>query len=186
MDRPAHQIPGRFIFSLGTLEPRKNTAGLIRAFNILKSQPGFEDLRLLIGGSKGWKCGDVFKEIKTSPYSKDIQYLGYMAGDRSSYYSSASVFIYPSFFEGFGLPVLEAMSCGIPVVTSATSSMPEVAGDGALLINPYNISAIAKAIETILNNPVFADILRAKALAQSELFDWEIAAQKTLAVIHRE
>src|SRR3989344_466708 len=118
-----HQLPDRFIFSLSTLEPRKNTVGLIRAFNILKNQSGLEDVKLLIGGSRGWKCQDVFTEIKISPHTKDIQYLGYIAEDRACYYALASVFVNPSFFEGFGLPVLEAMACGAPVVTSATSSM---------------------------------------------------------------
>src|SRR3989344_1034581 len=127
-----NHVPNRFVFSLGTLEPRKNIAGLIRAFNILRSKPEFGDLKLILAGTKGWKYSDVFNEMKDSPYSKDIIYLGYIEDSRAYYYSLASVFVYPSFFEGFGLPVLEAMSCGTPVVTSANSSMPEVAGDAAL------------------------------------------------------
>jgi glycosyltransferase involved in cell wall biosynthesis len=180
------QLPARFIFSIGTLEPRKNTDGIIRAFNILKSRPGFEDVQLVFGGNKGWECENVFKELEQSPYSKDIRYLGYISDNPAYYYSLASVFVYPSFFEGFGLPVIDAMACGAPVITSTTSSMPEITGNAALLVDPYNISAIASAMETILNNPKLADSLRVKGLGQSRYFNWDKAASETLEVIHRE
>lgn len=179
-------LPDRFIFSLGTLEPRKNTAGLVRAFNLLKSKPGFEAVQFIIGGAKGWKCQDVFDEIERSPYRQNIKYIGHIGPEREFYYSLAEVFAYPSFFEGFGLPVLEAMSCGAPVVTSHNSSLPEVAGPAALLVDPYNISAIASALENVLGNKELAGSLSTKSRQQASHFSWDKAALETLQVIHRE
>jgi glycosyltransferase involved in cell wall biosynthesis len=180
-----NHLPNRYIFSLGTLEPRKNIVGLVRAFNLIKSRPGFEDVHLIIGGTRGWKYDPVFSEINRSPYHKDIHYEGYISHNRAAYYALASVFAYPSFFEGFGIPVLEAMACGTPVVTSANSSMPEVAGSAGVLVDPYNISAIAQGLQSVLENKELADTLRMRSRAQASIFDWETSAQKTLEIIHR-
>ena len=131
--------------------------------------------------------GQTYRASQSSPYAKDIVYLGPISDeDRAKYYSLASVFVYPSFFEGFGLPVLEAMSCGAAVITSDRSSLPEVAGDAALLVDPYNISALASAMESVLTSPELADSLRRKALVQSAKFDWRNSVTETRQVIHRE
>ncbi len=180
-----YHLPDRYIFSLGTLEPRKNTVGLIRAFNLLKERPGFEDVKLLIGGSRGWKHQEVFLELEKSPHRKDIEYLGYISGDRGGYYALASVFVYPSFFEGFGIPVLEAIACGTPVITSANSALPEVVGTAAIFVDPYSISSIVAALETVLSQSEVAESLRAKSLERAGYFNWDKAARETLAVIHR-
>lgn len=178
-----HNLPDRYIFSLATLEPRKNIIGVIRAFNILKENPDFHDLKLIIGGASGWLYSETISEIEKSPYRADIRYVGYVENDRSYFYALASVFVYPSFFEGFGFPVLEAMACQIPVVTSHNSSLPEVAGEAAILVDPYNISDIASAIGQILTNRALGARLVEKGAIRADQFQWDNCAAKTLELI---
>ena len=180
-----HNLPKRFIFSLSTLEPRKNILGIVRSFELLKHNQDFQDLKLVIAGSKGWLYDQILEEIKNSKFSEDIIYLDRVE-DRECYYSLASVFLYPSFFEGFGLPVVEAMACQTPVVTSNNSSLVEVAGPAAMLVNPYNISEISLACQLILESPQARASLVGKGLDQIKQFNWDISAQKTLdLLVHR-
>lgn len=177
-------LPEKFILFLGKLEPRKNVAGLLKAFNVLKSYDGFADLGLVIAGSKGWLCGDIFKEAGKSPHRGQIIFKDYISdNERSFYYGLASVFVYPSFFEGFGFPPLEAMACGTPVVASNNSSLPEVVGDAGLLVDPYNVSDIAMAIKNLLEDRRLRENLIKKGLARAQQFSWQKCAEKTLEIL---
>lgn len=181
-----HKLPERFILYVGTLEPRKNILGIIRSFNILKDQAGHEDIELLLIGKEGWQFIDIFKEINNSPYKSHIQYLGHVTVDLAYYYSLATVCAYPSFFEGFGFPILEAMACGTPVIVSANSSMPEVANDATIFVNPYNISEIAEALTIVLSESKIRDRMIQKGFNQAVKFNWEDTARQTLDIICRE
>ena len=182
--RRKNKLPGKFILFLGKLEPRKNVVGLMRAFNILKSAGIYDDLHLVIAGLRGWLCENIFREAAKSPYRRQIIFKDYISDDeRPFYYGLASVFVYPSFFEGFGFPPLEAMACGTPVVVSHNSSLPEVAGDAGLLIDPYNVSDIAAAIKSLLEDRHLRDNLIKKGLARSQQFSWPTCAEKTLEVL---
>src|SRR3989338_247190 len=182
-------LPEKFILFLGKLEPRKNVAGLIKAFNLLKSSDdppagGLNDMHLVIVGSRGWLCEDIFKETDKSPYRSQIIFKDYISDEaRPCYYGLASVFVYPSFFEGFGFPPLEAMACGTPVVASNNSSLPEVVGDAGFLIDPYNVSDIASAIKSLLDDRNLRGNLIQKGLARSQQFSWQKCAEKTLEVL---
>ncbi len=184
--KKTHNLPERFILHVGTLEPRKNIVGLIRAFNILKNQAGHEDVELVLIGKEGWQFQNIFKEIQKSPFKSHIRRLGHIAGDLAPYYSSAAVYVCPSFFEGFGFPVLEAMACGTPAIVSANSSLPEVAGDAGLFINPYDISEIAEALKAVLSEPLIRARMIKKGLVQAEKFGWDSAARQTLDILIRE
>lgn len=181
-----NNLPDRFILYVGTLEPRKNITGLIRTFNILKGQSGYEDVELILIGKEGWQFQDISREIQNSSYKSQIRYLGHVVDGLASYYSLATVCVYPSFFEGFGFPVVEAMVCGTPVIVSANSSLPEVAGDAGLFVNPYNISEIVSALEVVLSEPVIRSRMIKKGLNQATKFTWENSARRTLNIITRE
>lgn len=177
-------LPEKFILFLGKLEPRKNVAGLIMAFNVLKSSGGFADLGLVIAGSKGWLCDDIFREAARSPHHQWIIFKDYISdNERSFYYSLASVFVYPSFFEGFGFPPLEAMACGTPVVASNNSSLPEVVGDAGLSVDPYNVSDIATTIKNLLEDRRLRENLIKKGLARAQQFSWQKCAEKTIEIL---
>lgn len=180
------KLPQQFILHVGTLEPRKNIIGLVRAFNILKTQIGYEDVELVLIGKEGWQFQNIFEEIKKSPYKSHIRYLGHVDGDLAPYYSLATVCVCPSFFEGFGFPALEAMACGTPVVVSANSSLPEVIGEAGIFINPYDISEIAEALGSVLSEPTIRGRMIKNGLAQASKFTWEDAAHKTLNIITRD
>lgn len=179
-------LPEKYILHVGTLEPRKNIIGLIRAFNILKEQAGNENVELVLIGKKGWQFEKIFHEIKNSPYASQIRYLGHIAEDRELYYASATVCACPSFFEGFGLPVLEAMTCGAPVIASANSSLPEVVGDAGLFVNPYDISEIYESLQHVLSDTSIREHMAKQGLVQSAKFSWENAAHQTLDILTRE
>lgn len=184
--KKTHNLPERFILHVGTLEPRKNIIGLIRASDILKSQAGYEDVELVLVGKEGWQFRDILKEIKKSPYKIHIRHFGHVIGDLASYYSLATVCVCPSFFEGFGFPALEAMVCGTPVIVSANSSLPEVVGDAGIFVNPYDISEIAEALEITLSEPLIRARMIKNGLVQASKFTWEDAARQTLAILARE
>lgn len=179
-----NHIPSRYVLYLGTIEPRKNIKGLVRAFNILKEKIGFEDVELIIIGKKGWKFKEILSEIESSPFKSMIRYLGHIPDEeRALYYSGATIFVYPSFFEGFGSPVLEAMSYGVPVITSTNSSLPSVSGGAGLLIDPYNISDLAEAMTTLMSDSVIHARMSKMGLERSSLYNWNKVAQKTLDLL---
>ena len=179
-----NNLPDEFILFVGKLEPRKNISGLINAFNLLKNMPEFEKLNLVIAGSPGWLYKNIYREAEESPYRKNIIFKNYIKDeDRKFYYSLSSVFVYPSFFEGFGFPPLEAMACETPVVTSFNSSLPEVVGDGGILVDPHNAVDISEAIKNILTNPSLRKMLIKKGLQGVQNFTWERCAKETLEFI---
>lgn len=176
-----NSLPDKFILFLGKLEPRKNIVGLIRAFNLLKGLDGFEDLNLVIVGSPGWLYKNIFDEARQSPHQDRIIFKGHVRDqDRAYYYSLASVFVYPSFFEGFGFPPLEAMACGTPVVASFNSSLPEVIGNGGILIDPHNTVDISTAIKVILTDASLRNSIIKKGHQRVQNFTWERSARETL------
>lgn len=168
-----------YILFVSTLEPRKNIVNLIRAFNLLKEVYKIPHDLVLIG-QKGWDFQDIFTTINKSLFKDNIYHLGYLSDELVAlFYSQADLLIYPSFYEGFGLPVLEAMTLGCPVVTSRTSSLPEVAGDAAIFINPFDPTAIAYGINKVISDSNLRQNLIDKGKIQSQLFSWQYTAQET-------
>lgn len=181
--RDKYKLPDKFILYLGTLEPRKNIEGLICAYNKLRDDGCCHDYKLVIAGGKGWKTKNIFKAREDSKYKSDIKFVGYVDRDDKVYlYNLASVFVYPSFYEGFGFPPLEAMACGVPTITSFTGSLSEAVGDASLMVDPYNITDISSAVKNILTNQAVRDNLVAKGLERVKKFDWSETADSYLEV----
>ena len=182
--KKSKNIPDRFILFLGKLEPRKNVISIVRAFNMLKEDPKYNDLCLVIVGAKGWLFDDILKETKTSVHKNQVIFTGQLNDEEKfSYYRAADIFIYPSFFEGFGFPPLEAMSCGTPVITSRNSSLPEVVGRAAIMIDPFDIDELRLWITKLLDDRNLSDVIAKKGVKQASKFNWQNAAIKTLGVL---
>lgn len=149
-----YSLPEQFILFLGTIEPRKNIKGLIRGFESFKKRNTWaKEYKLVIAGEKGWLWQSTIKRVQNSSFGEDIIFTGFVGEkDKPALYSLAKIFVYPSFYEGFGFPPLEAMASGIPTIASNCSSMPEVLGDGAILIDPYKSFEICLALEILLKN----------------------------------
>ncbi|HPY08428.1 MAG: glycosyltransferase family 4 protein [Patescibacteria group bacterium] len=175
--------PGFFLY-LGNIEPRKNISGLIKAYNRWRlQQPETENRQLVLAGKKGWRYRRIFKDWKQSPYQADIKFLGYVDKKVKEYlFKQASAFIYPSFYEGFGFPPLEAMYFGTPVVSANVSSLPEILGDSALLIDPYNLDEIVEALEIITKDKLIRERLIKKGRERASEFTWDKAARKYLEI----
>lgn len=170
-----------FLF-VGTLEPRKNVETLILAFNALKEKEGIPH-QLVLAGQKGWLCEPILRAIETSPHRSDIVWTHYLSeGDLPALMNGAEVFVYPSFYEGFGLPVLEAMQCGTPVVTSSVSSLPEVGGEACLYADPHSVEDLADRIRMVIHNPDLRKSMSEKGIERAKQFSWEKCARETLAV----
>lgn len=171
-----------FLLSIGTIEPRKNIQGLISAYSNLDKKY-LDSFDLVIVGGRGWLDSDIYKQAKGSPFSKNIKFTGYIDdADLPYFYNAAEVFIFPSFYEGFGLPILESMACGCPVISSNTSSMPEVGGDAPLYINPRELNEIKDALESLIGNKQMRENMRSKGLLRANLFSLDSCAKKTLKV----
>lgn len=177
-----YNLPARFILYLGTIEPRKNIEGIIEAFNLVKAQnQDLKDLELIIAGGNGWKSKHVFYTAKISPFTEQIKFIDYVPESHKPFlYNLAELFIFPSLYEGFGLPVLEAQACGTPVITSLNSAFPEIVADSAIMVNPDNLTEISQAMNQILSNPELKQSLITKGLANSARFTWTKCAQETL------
>lgn len=175
-------LPDSFILYVGTLEPRKNVPRLLRAFRTLKSERGVPH-KLVIVGERGWLYDDIFQELEDLGLKEEVAFTGYVdLDDLPVIYGLSDMLVYPSLYEGFGLPPLEAMACGCPVVTSAVSSLPEVVGEAALCVDPYDVRAIKEAMETILFHPDRRAELVDRGLERAKLFSWQRAASETLEV----
>lgn len=173
--------PGRFLLYVGVLEPRKNVPMLLQAFARIAEQ--FPDVPLVIVGKKGWMYDAIFAELTALGLAERVVFTGYVPeADLPRLYGGARAFVYPSLYEGFGLPVLEAMQCGTPVVTTEISSMPEVAGDAALLVQPGDVGGLADALTCVLSDDALAADLKRRGLARAALFSWERCARETRAV----
>lgn len=169
-----------YILFVGTLEPRKNINAIIRAFNQLKSASKIAH-QLLLVGRKGWLYEPILEAINVSPYKDDIHHLDYVSEQLMiDLYTNATVFVYPSHYEGFGLPVLEAMSLGCPVVSSNTSSIPEVAGDAAMLRSPDDVDGLADALQKMIAHPSLRQQYVKAGYRQAEKFSWKKTAQSTI------
>lgn len=180
-----YNLPDRFVLYFGTIEPRKNLIGLIKAFELLKRQgKRGSQIKLVIAGTNGWLYKDILKTAQESKYRRDIIFTGFIEDkDKPYLYNLAELFVYPSFFEGFGFPPLEAMACGLPTIVSHTSSLPEVVGQGALMIDPYNIDELAWAMEMALTDSNLKERLIKKGIAQAKKFSWSKCARQTLKVL---
>ena len=177
-----YSLPKKFILYIGTIEPRKNIEGIAAAYSNLP--PNIQSqYDLVIGGKIGWHAEKIFNEIKAQQLGKRIHFIGYVDDSfLPSLFTLASVFVFPSFYEGFGYPPLEAMACGVPVVTSNSSSINEAVGDAAILIDPTNIQQISKAIGNILSSGTLAAELKRKGLERMALFNWKKCAEEMLQV----
>ena len=175
-----YNLPDRFLLFLGTLEPRKNLERLLEAFTASRS---IIPHSLVISGAVGWKTKEFFNKLKGSAIENRIQLTGFVdREDIPTLMSLADVFIYPSLYEGFGLPVLEAMACGTPVITSNTSSLPEVTGNAAFLVDPYSSDSISNAVKTLVLDEERKTLMRERGLKRAGEFNWEKAARETLQV----
>jgi len=146
----------------------------------------FSELKLVIAGSKGWLYKDVFKKAKESRFSKDINFIGFIDEEDKPYlYNLADVFVYPSFFEGFGLPPLEAMACGVPTIVSNNSSLPEVVGDGAIKVDANNVDELSFAIRKVLENRDLKDYLIGRGLFRAKKFSWNKTAEEFLRIFKK-
>ncbi len=169
-----------YILYLGTLEPRKNVERLIEAFIQLKKGKRIDE-KLVVSGIKGWSFQSIFDKLVSSGMEKEIIFTGFVPSESLPFlYNGASAFVYPSLYEGFGLPVLEAMACGAPVVTSNVSSLPEVTGDAAVLINPYSVDELANGISRIVSDEGLRNSCIAKGTDRAKSFTWERCAMETL------
>jgi glycosyltransferase involved in cell wall biosynthesis len=174
-------LPERFILYLGTLEPRKDLGTLVRAFDSLRrEQPA---LRLMLAGARGWYYADLFKLVQQLDLDRAVLFPGFIpAGELPLWYNAAAVFAYPSTYEGFGLPVAEALACGRPVVTTTVSSLPEAAGEAALLVPPGDVDALAAGLRRAL---ALGPEHLARGPAQAARFTWAAAAAATVLSYRR-
>lgn len=172
-------LPQRFVLCVGTLEPRKNHIRLAEAFARLR----YDDAKLVLVGGRGWLYEELFAKVEALDMSDDIVFAGYVTyEDLPLWYNAATTFAYPSLYEGFGMPVLEAQACGTPVMTSTASSLPEAAGDGALMVDANDVNAIAAGLDRILADEPLRDDLRARGLAHASQFTWAQTARETARV----
>jgi len=185
-----YKLPYKFTLFLGTIEPRKNIAALIRAFDGLKNYAAAKNdeqlarFKLVIAGQSGWLGEKINREIEKAKYKKDILAINFIpAEDKPYLINLASLFVYPSIFEGFGFPPLEAMKCGVPVVASNNSSLPEVVGNGGIMVNFDKPDEIEKAMRQILENPRLSEKFKESGLKKSSEFSWENTATKFLDTI---
>ncbi len=175
-----------FILTVSNLQPRKNLNRLIKAYlYLLKNKENFS-YSLVIVGRKLWLYKEIFEEAKRLGFKDRIVFTDYIPEEDLIYlYNLAEVFVYPSLYEGFGLPVLEAMACGCPVITSNLSSLPEICEKAAILVNPYDIEEIANAIKEVISNANLRNFLKKEGLKQSKKFTWKKTAEETLKVYEK-
>lgn len=177
-------LPKHYLLHVGTLEPRKNHLGLLAAFESLKRDARFDDLHLVLAGPSGWNNREIRQAIGRSPVRDSIRTLGFVdEEDKPGLYRMAHTFIFPSFYEGFGLPSVEAMASGTPVVASFAASLGEIVGDAGILIDPYRPTDMADAIASVLESPALRSELSERGKRRAEAFTWEAAAERTAEVL---
>ena len=180
--RVARGLPGAFIFALGTLEPRKNLTGLLHAYGRMsKPRPP-----LYVAGGTGWRFSPIFDTVRQLELEDEVHFVGFVPDDELPlWYNAARLFAFPSLYEGFGLPVLEAMACGAPVVTSTAASLPEVGGKAAVLVPPTDTDHIAREMQRVLEDPQLQLEMRAAGRIQASRFSWRTLADQTVAVYEK-
>lgn len=171
--RKKYKLPESFVLYLGTLEPRKNVEGIIEAYNKLSVKQS-----LIIGGGEGWKYDKIKKLVDKNDRIKLIGYVDEC--DKRGLYTLADLLIYPSYYEGFGLPPIEAMACGTPVIAGSNSSQVEVVGEAGVLVDPYNLNEVALAMDYILKNDVVRSSIREAGFINAKRFNWHKTAEETL------
>lgn len=180
--RDKYKLPPRFILFFGTLEPRKNLVLLLDVYRQMMTRDASTPA-LVIAGRKGWLYQPVFDRVRELGLDGRVHFTDYVeSGDVPAVMNAAEVFAFPSLYEGFGLPPLEAMACGTPVVCSNASSLPEVVGEAGILVDPHDVGGWVQAIDSVLTDEQTRQKLRDQGLAQAKRFSWEQAARKTLAV----
>ena len=183
--RTKYQLSDNYILYMGTLEPRKNIERLVQAFAQLLQQNEFQKYKLVLAGKKGWRYDSIFEQIKTLGIEDKIIFTGYVAEvDKAAIYQMAKLFVFPSLYEGFGIPIVEAMAAGVPVITSNVSSMPEAAGDAALLIDPFSVEQIAIAMQKLLTDETLRQLCIARGYEHCKLFTWERSADILVQMYH--
>jgi len=184
--RRKYGIPAEAVYflSVSTLEPRKNIALIIKSFVRILQEEKRTDLYLVLTGAKGWKYAEIFSELaKAEEFLGRIILTGYVPDENlAPLYSDALAFVYPSFYEGFGLPPLEAMQCGTPVITSDTSSLPEVVGEAGIMVKPTDGDALCQAMLSVSRDAELRDSMKRKSIARAGLFSWQRYTQELLAL----
>lgn len=184
--RQKHKLERPFVLYLGTLEPRKNIPALIRAFDLLASNSSFKDFELVLAGRVGWLPKELFNEVRRARHKNSIRFLGSPTSEeRVLLYNLAEVFAYPSFFEGFGFQPLEAQACGVPVVASNRTSLPEILGTSARLVNPWSVDELHNEMRAILTNKSIRETLISDGIKNSRQFSWDRAAKKTIELYNK-
>jgi glycosyltransferase involved in cell wall biosynthesis len=175
------EIDGKYLLYIGALQPRKNLGTLIEAFEKIKIDEKYKDLELVLAGEKAWMWKEIFEKIEASPYKKDISTPGKIKfEDIGHLMRGAEVFCFPSLYEGFGIPILEAFAAGVPVVCARNSSLPEVGGEAALYFDGKNSGDLAEKIKTVLSDGDLRKNLMEKGKERSEYFSWKRCAEETL------
>ncbi len=177
-------IEGDYLLSLCSIQPRKNLVRLIRAYTLLRNtllRPRAP--QLVLAGKRGWLDSETMRAAAQSPFGRDIVFTGYVReADLAALYSGALGFVYPSYFEGFGLPVLEAMQCGVPVIAGNRTSLPEIVQDAGALVDPFDEQALANAMARVIDDGEYRAELSARGLQQAKKFSWTETARLTLQV----
>lgn len=180
-----YHLPDNYILSVCTLEPRKNLARLVQAYSQLPHQI-LRHHKLVLVGASGWNNAGLLASIADLNLTDRVILTGFVdAEDLPAVYAGAKLFVYPSLYEGFGLPILEAMSCGVPVVTSDVSSLPEIAGKAAILVDPYRVEQIAYSMKKVLTKESLRKSLKVKGLTRAKQFNWEKVARETIKVYQK-
>ena len=184
--RAAYDLNHPYLLALATREPRKNLDSVIAAYTQFRSK-STSTIPLVLAGAKGWKTEHVDRAIASSPHRNDIHEVGYVPEKhKPALYRGATAFLFPSLYEGFGLPVLEAMACGTPVITSTTSAIPALVGNAALLVDPLNVTDIQHALHHLIDEPhgaALRSILRLRGIARAKEYSWENTANVVLGAL---
>lgn len=174
-------IKKEYFLFIGTLEPRKNIARIIEAFHmVLRSSKKYQ---LVVAGKKGWYYDNIFRLVESLDLQNDVLFTGFLnEDDKPLLLAGAKAFIYPSLYEGFGIPILEALACAVPTITSNISSMPELSGNAAILINPLQVEELCEAMNTVITNESVVHELQQKSIEQAKKFTWDRTARETITV----
>jgi glycosyltransferase involved in cell wall biosynthesis len=185
--RRLYGIEREYVLAVGSIQPRKNLPRLVRAYAALRGERGRSNLpQLVLVGKRAWLYGDTLKAIEEEGVGESVLLTGYVSeGDLPALYTGALCFVYPSYFEGFGLPPLEAMSCGTPVLTGNLTSLPEVVGDAGLTVDPFDTGALSRALARLVGDAALRADLRERGLQRARAFDWRATARMTLQVYRR-